>query len=365
MYLDKLDQTSYRPDSVASISIALVGLGTLGSELARFLGLLGFGAVTLIDPDQVEPVNILQNIFFREPDNLSQPKAKVIADKGLNYFSQTRWIPLISEIADVGFGDLENCSLIFSATDSTLARVETAYVARRLNIPMVDVGLLGAAYWRGRASWFPAHSNAACYFCQLHESRRAEILAFSQSSTLGCRWMDENIDVPSTPTMSSVVAGMAVDMAFRHGLFPGENDSFAWEINLGDFPTLQPHHLTASVTCPFHHFADKNALISLPHDISLRESLRNFDIDAIELDWPIALEALCQKCGCVWNPMRRLAWVRQRARCPDCGEANHFRFEAISRIAANDISARYSPKDLSYSKEHLYTPVYHSGRDQR
>jgi molybdopterin/thiamine biosynthesis adenylyltransferase len=363
MHLAKLNQTSYKPDNVASISIALVGLGTLGSELARFLGLLGFGVVRLIDPDQIEPVNILQNIFFREPGNLFQPKAKVIADKGFSYFPQTQWIPLINEIADIGFGDLENCSLIFSATDSTLARVETAYVARRLHIPMVDVGLLGAAYWRGRASWFPAHLNAACYFCQLQESRRGEILAFSQSSTLGCRWVDENVHVPSTPTMSSVVAGMAVDLAFRHGLFANKSTAFAWEIDLGESPALQPHHLAASITCPFHHLADKNILIPLPHDIPLRESLRGLDIDAIELDWPIAVEALCQKCRCTWKPMRRLAWARRHSRCPECGEANHFRFETISRIAANDISARYSPKDLSYSREHLYTPVYHSGRD--
>jgi hypothetical protein len=364
MNLSKLDKTSYQNNITSSISVALVGLGTLGSELARFLGLLGFGRVLLIDNDCVEPTNALQNIFFRESESLSQPKAQIIAKKGSIYFPQTEWIPLIDEIADVGFGHLENCSLLLSATDSTLARVETAYVSRRLGIPMIDVGLLGPAYWRGRATWLPVHADAACYLCQLHENRRAEILAFSQSTALRCSWTDENIDMPSTPTMSSAIAGMAIDLAFRHGLFSDPKSSVAWELDFGSPPGLHAHHLTASISCPFHHFVNKRALIALPHNVPLRESLRAANVQAIDLDWPISFLAICLKCKYNWHPMRRLAWARRHEHCPGCGETGNIRFEAICQIAADDTFAQYSPKDLSYPKEHLYTPVRMSGKDQ-
>ena len=363
MGFSRLDKTSYNGNNITSISVALVGLGTLGSELARLLGLLGVGSVTLIDNDRVEPVNAAQNLFFRESASLSQPKVQVIAQKGLIYFPQTRWVSLFSEIADVGFGHLADCSLIFSATDSTLARLETAYAARRLSIPMVDVGLLGAAYWRGRAAWFPANKDAACYLCQLHESKRAEILTFLQSPTLPCQWTAENMDMPSTPTMSSAIAGMAIDLAFRHGLLAEKVESLAWEFNLGNPPSLQSYQLAASITCPFHDFDDKATLISLPHDIPLCQSLQTFNIEAIELDWPIVTTATCLQCSHSWHPIRRVAWVRKYLCCPRCGEANRLDLKALSRIAFDDPFARYSPADLSYSKEHLYTPVHRNGRN--
>lgn len=363
MLFTRLNKTSYNGNNITDISVALIGLGTLGSELARLLGLLEIGSIVLIDNDYVEPVNATQNLFFREPAIFGQPKVHVIARKGLIYFPRTKWTPFVSEVADVAFGHLAGCSLIFSATDSMLARLETAYVARRLNIPMVDVGLLGAAYWRGRAAWFPANQNAACYLCQLHESKRAEILAFSQSPTLPCQWTVENMDMPSTPTMSSVIAGMAVDLAFRHGLLADNTESVAWELNLGNPPGLQSHQLTASVTCPFHDFKSKTTLISLPHDIPFCQSLQNCNIEAIELDWPIVTAARCLQCGHSWHPMRRIAWVRKHSCCPRCGEVNRLNLQALSKIIFDTSYAQYSPADLSYSKEHLYTPVYRNGRN--
>lgn len=363
MGFSRLDKTSYNSNNISTLSIALVGLGTLGSELARLLGLLGVGAVTLIDNGSVEPINTTQNLFFREPQSLHQSKAQVIAQKGLIYFPATEWISLFSEIADVGFGQLTNCSLIFSATDSMLARLETAYVSRRLNIPMIDLGLLGAAYWRGRAAWFPSNRYAACYLCQLHENKRAELLTFSQSPIFSCQWIDENVDMPSTPSMSSVVAGMAIDLALKHGLFAQKKEAFAWELNLGNPPHLQSHQLAASITCPFHNFEEKATLISLPHNVPLCQSLKSFNIEAIELDWPIATIAKCQQCGYSWHPMRRIAWVRKHLCCPQCEETNRLALEATDRIACNDAIAQYSPQDLSYSKEHLYTPVPSDGKN--
>lgn len=358
MGFSRLHKTSYKGNNIVTTSVALVGLGTLGSEIARLLGLIGVGAVTLIDNGSIETVNAAQNLFFRELTSLNQPKAQIIAEKGLIYFPETKWIPLFSEVADVGLGHLKTCSIIFSATDSMLARLETAYAARRLNIPMIDVGLLGATYWRGRAAWYPVGRHAACYLCQLHESKRAELLTFSQSPSFPCQWIAENVDLPSTPTMSSAIAGMAIDLAFRHGLLAGRGESLAWELDLGNPPSLQSYQLTTSITCPFHDFDDKTALISLPHSVPLYQSLQALNIEAIELDWPIVMAAACPRCSYSWHPMQRIAWARKYLCCPRCGETNRLDLRAVSRIALEDPIAQHSPEDLSYSKEHLYTPVY-------
>jgi len=360
MGLSKLKRTSYQSCSIETLSVALVGLGALGSEIARLLGVLGIGTVALVDNDKVESVNSLQSIFFRNSDALGCYKAEVIANHGLTYFPRTRWIPHVAEIADAGFKGLKNCALMISATDSVLSRVETAYVSRKLRIPMVDAGLSGPAYWRGRAAWFPAETNAACYCCQLSENRRAEILSLTCSPVLSCRWAEENRDMPSTPTMASVVAGMAVDLAFRHGLFAKEESSFAWEIDLGNPPGLVRHVLSHSSTCPFHDLSSSNTLVELAYNEPFQNSLTSLDADAFELDWPIAIHATCLRCHHRWQPLRRMAWVRRYGRCQQCRESARIRYEAIDKITRNSGEAQFSPADLSYAEDHLYTPVYHT-----
>jgi molybdopterin/thiamine biosynthesis adenylyltransferase len=363
MGFSKLTQTNNQLRSLETMSVALVGLGALGSEIARLLGLMGFGYVALVDNGKIESVNLSQNIFFREKSSVGQFKAEVIERNGFIYFPQTQWKSFTIEVADVGFKNFANCSLIFSATDSALSRVETAYVARRLKIPMIDAGLLGSIYWRGRAAWFSAENDAACYFCQLNETRRAEVLSLAYSPALSCRWTEENLDASSTPTMSSVVAGMAMDLALHHGLTSKESRSFAWDIDLGAPPRIEQHRLTRSSTCPFHCFLNTEALIELPYEAPLCDSLQMLHVDAIELDWPIAVSATCLHCQNTCQPMRRIAWARRHLQCQECGGA-HFRFQTICRIAANTGEAQYSPADLSYSKDHLYTPVYHNDRKQ-
>lgn len=361
MGFSKLTQTNNQLRSLETMSVALVGLGALGSEIARLLGLMGLGHVALVDNGKIESVNLSQNIFFREKDSVGQFKAEVIERNGFIYFPQTQWKSFTAEIADIGFKNLVNCSLIFSATDSALSRVETAYIAQRLKIPMIDAGLLGSTCWRGRTAWFSVENDAACYFCQLSETRRAEILSLAYSPILACRWIEENPDASSTPTMSSVVAGMAIDLALHHGLTSKESGSFAWDIDLGAPPRIEQHRLTRSSTCPFHCFSEE--LIEIPYDVPLRDSLHVLHVDAIELDWPIAVCATCLNCQNTCRPMRRITWARRHLQCQKCG-GSHFRFQTICRIGRNADEAQYSPADLSYSKDHLYTPVYHNGRKQ-
>ncbi len=360
MGLPKLTRTSYQSCSIETLSVALVGLGALGSEIARLLGLLGVAAVALVDNDTIESVNTSQYIFFRTPDALHRPKAEVIAEKGFIYFPDTRWIPLACEIADAGFKPLKDCALIISATDSALSRVETAYVSRRLHVPMLDTGLSGPACWRGRAAWFPAESSSACYCCQLSEDRRAEVLSMTCSPVLSCLWSPENLDMPSTPTMASVVAGMAIDLAFRHGLSRKQEQSFAWDIDLDSPPELRQHSLIRSVTCPFHDFPASDVLTELDHDAPFQHSLTALGAQAIQLDWPVATDATCLSCHHNWQPLCRLGWLRRYGKCPRCGEPVKVRWHAIDRILTNTAEAGFSPADLSYSKDHLFTPVYHT-----
>jgi molybdopterin-synthase adenylyltransferase len=353
----RLDSTAYTHEKMKNFSVAIVGVGAIGTEIARLLGTLEVGRVILIDDDRVEPINRTKSIFFRRPGDMGHHKTDIVATQAREYFPNINWVSIPQEIADVGFQDLVDCSLIFSATDNTLARVETAYLCRRLKIPMIDTGLLGSAYWCARTAWFAPTTEAACYLCLLSETKRAEILTLAHSIRQSCTTIKENIDTPSTPTMASVIAGMAIDLAFQICLPADQNTSMAWDINLDNCPTLTSIALRKSANCPFHTFPDKHSLIELNYDSSFQLSLQNLGLAAIELDWPIVSEMRCEQCGKRLYPMKRLAWIRRHGRCSSCGSPRLSPLKAIHRIVKGEQFSEYSPRDFSFSCKHLYTAI--------
>lgn len=353
----RLDTTEYKHAQITKVSAAVVGVGAIGTEIARLLGTLGVGNVTLIDPDVVESVNRTKSIFFQTSSDSSTYKTDSVTKQLKDYFPGVNWISHPQEIADVGFQDLADCTLLFSATDSTLSRVESAYTCRRLEIPMIDTGLLGSAYWCGRTSWFPAESGSACYLCLLSERKRAGILAHSHSLRQSCADFQENVDVPSTPTMSSVIAGMAIDFAFRICLPSKQKTAETWEVDLNSPPKITRTLLRQSSTCPFHQLPGRHTLVKMDYDAPLRSSFESLGLRAIELDWPIVRTMRCERCGNRLHPMKRLAWIRRNAICEYCHHRKVSPVELVERIAIGDQLSEYTPRDLSFSPRHLYTPL--------
>ncbi len=353
----RLDSTEYNRENIKNLSVAIVGVGAIGSELARLLGAIEVQQIVLIDSDVIEPVNQTQGIFFRNPKDRGYHKTEIVTAQAKEYFPNVHWTSIPQEIADVGFKELDNCSILFSATDNTLARVETAYVCRRLGIPMIDTGLLGSAYWCGRTAWFAPQVTAACYLCLLSEAKRAELLAFSHSVKRSCAEIKENIGMPSTPTMSSIIAGMAIDLALRICVPKQQEVSIAWDINLDISPTIASTILRRSETCPFHRLPDPEALVELNYDMPFLSSLQSLGLDAIELDWPIVTTLRCEQCGKRLHPMRRLAWIRRHGKCDSCNSGKLFPLEVVSRIAKEGPFGEYTPRDFSFSRKHLYTGI--------
>lgn len=356
----RLDSTEYKDEKIKNFSVAIVGAGAVGTEIARLLGTLEIGCVLLIDNDIVEPVNRTKSMFFKRPDDWGQYKTDILAKQAREYFPSVNWISIPQEIADVGFQEIAGCSLVFSATDNMLARLETTYLCRRLEIPMIDTGLLGSAYWCGRTAWFASSTEAACYLCLLTETKRAELLSLAYSARQSCTDIQENLDIPSTPTMSSIIAGMAIDLAFRICLPAKESRSLTWNVALDNPPTLTSINLKKATSCPFHAFPPKETLMKLNYDQSFETSLQVLGAKAIELDWPVVSEMRCEQCGERLHPMRRLAWIRKHGRCSSCGNNRLAGLKVIERIVKGGEFSQYSPRDLAYSCKHLYTVISQS-----
>ena len=359
---DRLELTAYTRRAVTKLLVAVVGCGALGSEVGRLLGLLGLGSVLLIDPDLVEATNLIHSPYLRSANSCGRPKAEVLAENLAQHFPDTSFSALCCEIADTGFQRLQNCSLLFSCTDSVLARVETCYTAYRLQLPVIDSGLKGRAFWSGRVAWLPG-GRAACYLCQLGEARRAELLSLSLAASRSCcADLEENRILPSTPTMASIVAGMQVDLGLRLTTTDSGIGGAAWELSL-PLPATDWRSFTIprSADCPWHDADPALHLVQLPIDVPLNESLAQYENGSnrrssiLELDWPICVKARCSDCRHLWSPMLRLATLRRGGACPICGGSRLDSIETLSAVAPGDPYARLTPLELALPRDHLFT----------
>jgi molybdopterin/thiamine biosynthesis adenylyltransferase len=355
----RLEHTAYTRRQVETLCVAVVGCGALGAEAARLLGLLGVGAVLLIDPDIVESTNLTHSPYLRAPAALGQPKAQVMAEALAKHFPDTAWTFLPHEIADIGFSRLHACALLFSCTDNALARVETCYAAHRLQLPMMDAGLKGHAFWAGRVAWFPG-APAACYLCQLSAATRAELLSLSLASSQSCSSPAPDREaIPSTPTMASIVAALQVDLGLRLLLSPTPTaEACAWELSL-PLPETSWSSFTIprSVDCPFHDDGLDIELVRLPMNVPLQTSLTvdHSSPRILELDWPISIQARCATCQHLWSPRVRVATLRRRSTCPACGGSQLHSVETLATIAPSDPSAQFTPAQLNLPSDHLFT----------
>jgi len=338
-------------------TICVVGGGALGNEVLKNLGLLGARQVVVVDPDKVEISNISRSVFFRASD-CGRPKAATLCVSLTSAFPGTQWRSCDSEIADVGYGELDSASVVFTCVDSDLARVEAAWLAMCLDIPMVDAGLGGPDSWQGRVSVFPGRQSA-CFGCKLSPRRRRDLLSLALSTSHSCWQNGEATRSSSTPTMASLIGALQVEFGLQCLAEFGShttNDlqSPTIEVSLGLTPSLRRFVTPVSQVCPFHDAAPQQC-VPLPYSqATARELLGSQGGDKVDLDWPICVAACCLDCRSEWHPMRRVAWLRRHGSCPHCGNRRILEKETVCTLDRNSILADVPLVELGLPPNHLY-----------
>jgi len=359
----RLEKTTFTRDRMRQLRCAVIGAGALGNEVARLLGLLGAAEVLVVDPDAVEASNLPRSVFFAVAKSVGRNKAEALAATAQDLFRDTQWAAIPSEIADVGFQRLAGVSLFFSCVDSDLARLEIAYISRKLRIPVIDGGLGNRNYSRGRVTYFPAGPDYACFGCMLAPKRRRELLERWQANLRPCYPESADADpvLPSTPTMAAIVASLQVELGLR-AFFDTQSDTIkdrsscsrSFEIEIHPARRLEEFSIPVSADCPFHQCDE--ILSALPAQNSTFEELfNNAGGEAVVLDWPICVEARCTECGHQWPPMLRLAALRRRGRCPACGSSQVLELEIIYAIGRDSPWRQKPPAALQLPADHLYS----------
>lgn len=278
--------------------VLVAGIGALGSEVVKNLGLLGCESVFLADADVLATKNIDRSMLFREGAHPGRSKVSCALDRLRTWFPQTQWDGAPVEIADVEEEHFLKAEVLFSCVDTDLARTEIAALAARYQLPVCDAGLGGTSTFIGRVSWFPGNSSDACFACLLSGKRRAELLSMWEAEVHACwaRHADIEAEWTSSATMASMVGGLQVEVACsaRNRM---EQEAYSIHLELGGELVSRSIRHRRSPECAFHE--------EMPATL-----------------FPLCALAVCNRCGEHYSPQRRIAWMRRRGTCPACGSSD-------------------------------------------
>ena len=201
--------------ALSRAKVLVVGAGALGNELIKNLCLVGVGNLLIADMDRIEHANLSRSILFRE-EQCGMAKAAVACESAREIFPRVQARPFIGNIVyDLGLGAYLWADVILGGLDNREARVAINYGASFARKCWIDGAI---EVLDGVARVFdPTHGP--CYECTMSEVDW-KILENRRSCALLNRDQMLAGHVPTTPTTSSIVAGLQVQEALKllHGL---------------------------------------------------------------------------------------------------------------------------------------------------
>lgn len=150
---------------IRAFSIAFVGVGAVGAVAAESAVRAGFGRITLVDRDVVEPSNLVRQFLFDADDAARiAPKAEAAARR-LAQIDPT--IPLRPVVADLDYRNarelLGGHDLVFDGSDNFETRLLVSDTARSLGLPSLYAACVGE---QGRVA-LSVPGSSPCLRCYL------------------------------------------------------------------------------------------------------------------------------------------------------------------------------------------------------
>ena len=192
-------------DRLKQASVAVVGAGALGNELIKNLTLLGIGRIYIFDMDRIESTNLTRAVLFRRED-VRRFKAEIAAERAMQMNPDVYAKGFVANIIDdVGLGFFRRMDVVLGGLDNREARLAINQACYKVNRPWVD-GAIETLNGFARV-FVPGHG--ACYECTMTEMDWKLINKRKSCAMLTHEQMNEG-KIPTTPTSSSVIAGVQV-----------------------------------------------------------------------------------------------------------------------------------------------------------
>lgn len=212
-------------ERLRNAKVLVIGAGALGNELLKNLALLGVGNVLVADMDRIENSNLSRSVLYRARDN-GQLKATAAARASKEIYPDLNVHAFNGNVVyDLGLGVFRWADVILGGLDNREARLAINRACWKVNRPWID-GAIEAIQGTARVFVPDGPAQAApCYECTMSETDW-RLLNLRRSCNLLTRQEMQNGKTPTTPTISSIIAGVQTQEALKllHGLesFPGK-----------------------------------------------------------------------------------------------------------------------------------------------
>lgn len=314
-------------EKLSNAVIMVVGAGAIGNELIKNLTLLGIGKILIYDMDLIENTNLTRSVLYRAKD-VGRYKAEVAAERAREINPDVHAKAFAQNIIDdVGLGVFRRMDVVLGGLDNREARLAINQSCYKVNRPWID-GAIEAL--NGFARVF-VPKQGACYECTMTETDWMLVNKRKSCALLTHEQMNEG-KIPTTPTSSSVIAGIQVQemlkllhadrglptLAGKGYVFNGlTHDSYVVEYQKK--PDCMSHDIYEEII--EKQWAAKTTSIKT----ALEEIKRELGQRAvIDLDRDIAIKAACP-CGAekeLFTPVHRLKG--DMLICPACGRQMTF-----------------------------------------
>jgi adenylyltransferase/sulfurtransferase len=131
---------------IGAFSIAFVGVGAIGAAAAEEAARAGFGRLTLIDRDVVEPSNLARQLLFDADDAARvAPKAEAAAARLAEIAPTLALTPVVADLDARNARELlAGHDLVFDGSDNFETRLLVSDAARSLGLPHLYAACVGA-----------------------------------------------------------------------------------------------------------------------------------------------------------------------------------------------------------------------------
>lgn len=305
---------------IRDAKVLVIGAGALGNEIIKNLSLLGFGHLLIADLDNIENSNLSRSVLYRAKDNGSS-KAEVAArgakdifpDINVNFFHG-------NIIYDLGIGVYNWADMVIAGLDNREARLTINRNCWKVNKPWIDGAIEQIS---GIARVFVP--DGPCYECTMSETDWKLLNRRRSCNLLSKDEMQEG-KVPTTPTISSIIAGVQCQEAVKllHGMDTIAGKGFVYNGISSDSYLIEYQR---NEECYSHDTAEHiYSMQNKTADVKVKELLeiakkRLGEGTVLELGRDILESMRCPGCGKIEKLYMSLGKAKNSmAECPDCGK---------------------------------------------
>jgi adenylyltransferase/sulfurtransferase len=199
---------------LAQAKVLVIGAGALGNEIVKNLCLLGIGNLLIADLDLIENSNLSRSVLYRAADN-GKPKAEVAARAATDIYPGINVHAFVGDIInELGLGAYRWADVVLGGLDNREARLSINRNCWKVNKPWIDGAI---EQIDGVARVFIP--DGPCYECTMSK-RDWDLIRHRRSCNLLTRAEMQGGKTPTTPTVSSIIAGVQTQEAVKllHGL---------------------------------------------------------------------------------------------------------------------------------------------------